>query len=808
MFKKLFISVVIALMPWFLQAQFVLNGKVVNASNGEALPGANVVLGKTLSATTTGLNGEFTFTKLKKGMYALKVSYVGFETYQSMVKLENNQQLNIQLKPKAYMSDEVIISAIRAGAQSPTTHENLSSRDIDANNMGQDLPYVLSLTPSVVVSSDAGAGVGYTGLRIRGVDLTGINVTLNGVPVNDAESQGVYFVDLPDLASSVDNIQIQRGVGTSSNGSAAFGASLNIKTDRFDPKAYAEYNGAYGSFNTFKNTLRFGSGLLNNHWLVNGRFSTIHSDGYIDRASSDLQSAYMSAAYYSKKDIFKAIVMSGKEKTYQAWYGVPKEMLETDRTYNPAGEIYDANGNLTGYYDNQTDNYRQDYYQLHYAHQFSEKLNVATAAFLTRGIGYYESYKNDQKFSKYGMNDTLIGGVTVNRTDLVRQKWLDNYFYGMNLSGNYQSKGLKLSFGGGWNQYDGDHYGKIVWAQVARLGDYNRNWYFNTGLKTDYHVFTKINLQVAKALSLMAEAQFRGIHYEIYGIHDDLRDLTQAHDFSFFNPRAGLFYQMNRTNQFYFSAAVSHREPNRSVYRDADPGQDVRAEKLYDFEWGYKLRLKTFSLNANVYYMDYKDQFVLTGQINNVGSAIMVNVPKSYRAGIELNAGWQLAKNIRWDVNATFSTNKIKDFTEYVDNWNYWDDPNNQPYQYTKNLGTTDISFSPDVVSGSKLSYKPFDKLSLAWVSKYVGRQYIDNTSNLSRSLDPYWVNNMLIETHFTSKLFKEIGLRLSLNNLFGESYETNAWVYRYVYNNTESVMDGYFPQAKFNFMLGFNIKF
>ncbi len=808
MFKKLVFSFLILLLPWVLQAQFKLSGSVVNVENGEVLPGANVVLGKVAAATTTGLDGKFSFTKLKKGVYEIKVSYVGFETYKSTLTLQKDMRLNIQMKPVAYMSDEVIISAIRAGAKSPTTHVNLSSRTIDENNMGQDLPYVLSMTPSVVVSSDAGAGVGYTGLRIRGVDLTGINVTLNGVPVNDAESQGVYFVDLPDLASSVDNIQIQRGVGTSSNGSAAFGASLNIKTDRFDPKAYAEMNSAYGSFNTSKNSLRFGSGLLNNHWLINGRFSMIHSDGYIDRASSDLQSVYMSAAYYGKKDIFKAIVMLGNEKTYQAWYGVPKEMLNTDRTYNPAGEIYDANGKLLGYYANQTDNYRQDYYQLHYAHQFSKRLNMATAAFLTRGIGYYESYKNNQKFSKYGMSDTLIGGATVKNTSLVRQKWLDNYFYGMNLSGNYQSKLLKVSFGGGWNHYDGDHYGKIVWAQVARLGDYDRNWYFNTGLKTDYNVFAKINLQAAKRLSVMAEVQYRGINYEIKGTHDDLRDLTQTHNFSFFNPRAGLFYQLNGANQFYFSAAVSHREPNRSVYRDADPGQDIRAEKLYDFEWGYKLRLKTFSLNANVYYMDYKDQFVLTGQINNVGSAIMVNVPKSYRAGLELNAVWQLAEKIRWDVNTTFSTNKIKNFTEYVDNWNYWDDPANQPYQYTKNLGTTDISFSPDIVSGSKLSYRPFDKLSLAWVSKYVGRQYIDNTSNLSRSLNPYWINSMMIETHFTSKLFKEIGFRLSLNNLFGESYETNAWVYRYVYNNTESVMDGYFPQAKFNFMLGMNLKF
>jgi len=808
MLKKLSFSFIILLFPWLLQAQFQLSGKVVNRENGQTLPGANVVVGAYYAATTTQSNGEFSFTKLKAGRYQVKVSYVGFETYKTTVTLKQDTYLNIRLKPTTYMSDEVIISATRAGKDSPTTHENISSRTIDQNNMGQDLPFVLSQTPSMVVNSDAGAGVGYTGMRIRGVDLTGINVTLNGVPVNDAESQGVYFVDLPDLASSVDNIQIQRGVGTSSNGSAAFGASINIKTDRFDPLAYGELNSTFGSFNTTKNSLRFGSGLLNKHWLVSGRFSVIHSDGYIDRASSNLQSAYLSTAYYGKKDIFKAIAMLGHEKTYQAWYGVPKDSLSTNRTYNPAGEMYDANGKLLGYYNNQTDNYKQDYYQLHYAHQFNKKLNLATAAFLTRGIGYYESYKNDQQFSNYGMSDTLIGGATVNQTNLIRQKWLDNYFYGVNISGNYQGKRMKLSFGGGWNHYDGDHFGKIVWAQVARLGDFNRNWYFNTGLKTEYNVFAKMNYKLSSTLSWMTDLQVRSIDYQIKGNHDDLRDLTQEHTFRFFNPRTGLFYSLNSNNKLYVSVAVSHREPNRSVYRDADPGQDIRSEKLYDYELGYKFTLKTFSLNANLYYMDYTDQLVLTGKINNVGSAIMTNVPKSYRAGLELSAGWQLARNLRWDANATFSTNKIKNFTEYVDNWNYWDDPATQPYQYKHYLGTSDISFSPNVISGSKLTYKPVRHLSIAWVSKYVGRQYIDNTSSVERSLHPYWVNNLQFETTIQTKLFKEIGFQLSLNNIFSTSYEANAWVYRYVYNQTESEMNGYFPQAKFNIMAGIHLKF
>jgi iron complex outermembrane receptor protein len=795
-------------MPWILQAQIQLSGMITGNDNHQPLAGANVVLGNAVMATATDSNGHFVFNGLKPGEYNIKVSFVGFKSKTLHVNLLKNKQIQLSLEPTSYLSDEVIISAVRVQAASPTTHENISGKVLNKNNTGQDLPFLLRMTPSIVVTSDAGAGVGYTGMRIRGVDLTGINVTLNGVPVNDAESQGVYFVDLPDLASSVDNIQIQRGVGTSGNGSAAFGASINIKTDRFDPHAFAEIGSMAGSFGTLKNTVRLGSGLLHKHWLVNGRFSLIRSDGYIDRASSNLRSGYLSAGYYGKKDIFKAIVMMGHEKTYQAWYGVPKDSLATNRTYNPAGAIYDENGNFLGYYKDQTDNYTQNYYQLHYAHQFNKKLNLAAALFLTRGFGYYNSYKNHQKFSKYGMNDTVIGGETITATNLIRQKWLDNYFYGFNLTGNYRSARSTLSFGGGWNHYDGDHYGKIVWAQVARLGDYDRNWYFNTGLKTDANVFAKWDFRISEHLSATADMQYRHIDYQIKGTHDDLRDLTQHHSFNFLNPKAGLSYAINPRSSFYFSFGVSHREPNRSVYRDADPGQDVRSERLVDYELGYKLAGSGFSLNTNLFYMDYKDQLVLTGKINNVGSAIMTNVPKSYRAGLEISAAWKITHYLSWNANVSVSRNKIIGFTEYVDNWNYWDDPANQPYQYSKYLGTTDISFSPDIVSGSMLTYTPVKDFAISWISKYVGRQYIDNTSSKERSLNPYWVNNLHFDYTLHLKGVESLGFVLHLNNIFNEKYETNAWVYRYVYNGRESEMNGYFPQAGFNFMAGINLKF
>lgn len=808
MLKKITIGIIILFMPWILQAQFHLSGKVSNRQNGQALPWANILIGNSFLATTSDLNGSFSFKDLKGGTYQIKVSYVGFKSYQTTVKLSKNLHLNIRMVPTSYMSDEVIITATRAGKDSPNTFEDLSRKKLDKDNLGKDLPFLLRMTPSIVVTSDAGAGVGYTGMRIRGVDLTGINVTLNGVPVNDAESQGVWFVDLPDLASSIDNIQIQRGVGTSTNGAAAFGASINIKTGKFDPNPFAEINSSAGSFNTFKNTVRFGSGLLQKHWIMSGRFSNISSNGYVDRAFSKLRSAYLSSAYYGKKDVFKAIVMMGHEKTYQAWYGVPKDSLKTNPTFNPAGEIYGPNGKFLGYYPNETDNYTQNYYQLHYAHQFNSKLNMASAIFLTRGFGYYESYKNNQAFSTYGINDTLIGNTIVSSTNLIDQKWLNNYFYGIDLSMNYHAGRSKLSIGGGWNHYDGGHYGKVVWAQVAPLGDYNRNWYFNKGLKTDFNIFAKWNYHLSKLFNLMADLQYRGIDYKINGIYDDLKNITQEHQFSFLNPKAGIYYSLNQKNSLYFSFAISHREPDRSVYVDADLGQNIQREKLLDYELGYKLSLQKFTLNATMYYMDYKDQLVLTGKINNVGTAIMTNVPKSYRAGLELSAGWQIAKILRWDFNTTLSRNKIKNLTEYVDNWNYYDNPATQPYQYSKYLGTTDISFSPDVIAGSSLIATPIKMLSIVWTSKYVGRQYIDNTSSKERSLNPYWVNNLRFNYTIHTRIVNQIGLMLSLNNIFNAAYETNAWVYRYYDNNKQYEMNGYFPQAGFNFMAGIKLKF
>jgi len=785
-------------------AQLSISGTVVEKSSGKPLTGAHIRSEKNNLSVLSDATGQFKIGGLKDEKYSLKVTFVGFQSQRVEFVLRQDTAIGFSMESVAILGEEVNIVATRAQPQQPATYSMVSGNEIKSVNLGRDMPYLLQTTPSLVTTSDAGNGVGYTGMNIRGTDLTRINVTINGIPVNDAESQGVWFVDLPDLASSTENIQIQRGVGTSTNGAGAFGASVNIKTSDLKQEPYGELDLAAGSYGTFKSTLRFGTGLINEKISVDGRLSFITSNGYIDRASSNLKSYFLSAGYFGKNTTLKLLTFSGFEKTYQAWEGVPKDSLLTNRTYNPAGEYIDKSGQIA-YYDNQTDNYQQDNYQMIFSQRILKNWNLNLALHYTKGRGYYENYDQSASFNDYGLNDVIVGNDTITNTDLVNRKILDNDFYGFTFSSNVSvGKNLKMTVGGGWNQYYGRHFGKIIWAEFASDGNNEQDWYYNTGLKNDFNVYSKFTYSPVDLISFYADLQYRYVGYKMSGTLDDLRSIDQQHQFNFINPKGGLFVQINEKHQAYFSFGMTHREPSRNNYKDADPERIPTYETLFDYELGYHFGIPSFHANINAYYMAYSNQLVLTGEINKVGEAIMVNVPHSYRLGIEVTAGLELFKKLQWNITATLSKNKIKDFTSYIDNY---DSTGSFTGQVSEYLGETDLSFSPNIILGSVLTYTPLTSLSFALISRYTGQQYIDNTSDKSRSLGSYFVNSFSASYSIKLKPFKEIGFNILVNNFFNQKYESNAWVYQYYYDNVHYEVNGYFPQAPINVMFGITLR-
>lgn len=797
--KKCFLGLLLQLIVFASWGQIRLSGTVT--SGNEPLAGASIILTNTMYGISSDTKGTFEFKSLKPGDYNLKVSFIGYQTSERKLTLKADEKITVELVPNAVMTDEVMISASVAGNKTPMAYNNLSRETIEQGNMGQDIPFLLQLTPSFVATSDAGTGIGYTNFRIRGTDMNRINVAINGIPLNDAESHGTWFVDQPDLASSIENVQIQRGAGTSANGAAAFGATINLQTSTFQPEPYANYNTTAGSFNTFKNTLQAGTGLLNDKFTFDVRLSDVKSDGFIDRAHAKLQSYFISSGYYTEKSVLKAVVFSGYENTYQAWNGVPSELLETNRTYNSAGEYTDEKGNVR-YYKNQVDDYRQNHYQLHFSHVFNPRLSFNISAHYTHGSGYYENYKEDEDLADYQIPPFEIGDETIETTDLVNRKWLDNDFYGTVFSLQHKTGKADFTLGGGYSKYDGKHFGRVIWTQFAGNSQPDHQYYYSTGLKKDFSIFAKYNYNLTEKINLFADLQFRNINYAIDGIDDDLRDISQKHNFNFFNPKLGLFYQLQQNQDLYLSFAVANREPNRDNYVDADPtGKQPIHETLRDLEAGYHFKSAGFSFSAGYYLMNYKNQLVLTGEINDVGAPVMVNVDKSYRTGIELVAGVKITPVLQWNGNATISSNKIKDFTEYIDNWDTWGQENNF-------LGTTDLAFSPNFTGNSQLIFRPAEKLELGFVSTYIGKQFIDNTSDSNRALDAWFVNNLSAAWTINTRLFDQIIIRGMVNNLFNEKYESNAWVYSYIYEGTRYKMDGYYPQAGTNFIVGIDFKF
>lgn len=785
---------------YILYGQFQVSG-IVEETDGTPLIGANIIIEGTFLGTSAVLSGEFVFKNVNKGNYVLKVSYLGYETRREKINLQKDLIVKIVLERSVYLADEIIISTIRASETMPVASTTISKSEIREKDFVQDIPYLLRFTPSLVTTSDAGTGVGYTSFRIRGTDLTRINVTVNGIPLNDSESHGVWWVDLPDFISSVDDIQIQRGVGTSTNGAGAFGASVNLKTFTFSKMPFTEINSTAGSFNTFKNNIKIGSGLIDDKFSFEARMSKINSDGYIDRATANLKSFVVSGAYFGEKEMVRINIFSGKEKTYQAWDGVPSTILDSDRTYNGIGQYTDEMGNIK-YYDNETDNYWQDHFQLLYSREISRYVYLNLSLHYTGGKGYYEQYKEEEDFSDYQMDNILIGSDLLEKTDLIRRKWLDNDFYGVTYSLKYKKGKWDASVGGAWNKYIGDHFGRVIWARFAGDSELNHEWYNNNAAKTDFNIYAKLNYFFSNKLNLYGDIQVRLIDYEIDGIDDDLRNITQEHVYRFVNPKLGAYYRLNENQSAYFSFGIAHREPNRYDFIDADPSAPVPIpEMLKDYELGYDFRSSNFRFGVNIYFMDYDNQLVLTGEINDVGSSVMTNVKKSYRGGIELQAATKILPQLEWEINVTLSRNKIKNFTEHIDNWDTWS-------QVSENLGETDLSFSPAIILGSTIQLKPFKNIKVRIFSKYVGKQYVDNTSGESRILNSWFVNDLNFQYSLSPKWVDQIGIKIQINNLFNEEYETNAWVYRYILDGENKIMDGYFPQAGRNFLVGLNLRF
>jgi iron complex outermembrane receptor protein len=784
---------------------YSLKGRVTDI-NGNPLAGTSVTIVGTFTGVLTDLDGIYCLTEIRGGECQIRFSFIGYEARVIVINVNSDAVLDVQLNPMAVITDEVIISATRAGDKAPLAYSNVTHDMIEKHNSGQDLPYLLSLTPSFVETSEAGNGVGYTSLRIRGTDASRINVTVDGIPLNDPESQQVFWVDLPDLASSVDNIQVQRGVGTSSNGAGAFGASINIQTRGFENEPFAEINTSAGSFGTFKNNITTGTGLLKERFAFQIRYSDLKSKGFIERTGSNHKSAFISALYRTGRSLLKANLIIGKEHTGIGWWGVPKEMLSINRRYNPAGEYTDENG-LTKYYNNESDNYSQNHLQLIYSLKLPGSLSFHSALHYTRGKGYYEEYKEDRPLEDYGLAPLIIGDSIISQTDLIRRKWMSNSFYGLVYSLNYRNEKLEASFGGGMNLYSGDHYGRIIWMKYPGTAEKDFQWYLNNGEKGEAGFFSKINWSVSRNISVFGDLQYRFIKYRLKGKDDDLKNIGQLHKFNFFNPKAGLFFSVASDQEAYISFSVANREPTRTDYKEATGDNDAtpKSERLFDIELGYKLKLTESTFALNLYGMIYKDQLVPTGELSNVGYSIMTNVKNSYRAGAELMAGFIPADFIKWDFSLTLSRNKIIDFTEYYIDYNTSDW--SSEYKSRK-LGRVDIAYSPSVIGSSDFTIKIIPGIKLHFISKYVGRQYFDNTMNSERMLDPYLVNNVMIDFEPETKRIRGAELQLLVNNIFDTKYESNAYGGNWFEDGAEKSWSYYFPQAGTNLMFKLGLKF
>lgn len=808
--------------------QHSIKGKVLD-ENGSALVGATVTIQKSSQGKNTDNNGVFVFDGLSKKGYTLNVSFVGYKSETLQVRVGND--VLVTLQPSSISINEITVTSLRANDKSPVAYTNINKETISKTNLGQDVPYLLSMTPSFVATSDAGNGIGYTGFRIRGTDAARINVTINGIPYNDADEQGTYWVDLPDFSSSVESIQVQRGVGTSTNGAAAFGANISMQTDNYAQKASGETSVTLGSFNTQKATVKASSGLINNRWAIDTRLSSVKSDGYIDRGSVDMKSYFIQAGYSGEKTSIKLLTFGGTEKTYHAWDGVDSYTLpnlEYPRTHNPSGYMGDdANGNPL-YYQNQTDNYIQTNYQLLGVHSFSQEISLNVGLHYTRGDGYYEEYKGNAPWSpinliEYSLTPFVMNGETIYQTDIVRQKKMGNDFAGGVFSFNYQKNKLNAQLGGGLNKYWGQHWGDVIWVKNY-MGDVLpiTEYYRNNVSKSDVNIYLKANYDLTSKLNVYADMQYRNVNYKLKGTNDEWDDAISAMQildvnkkFNFFNPKMGAFYRPNDKNDAFISLAIANREPTRTNYTDGSAATWPKAETLYDLETGYKYHNKIVSLGVNGYLMYYRNQLVLTGKINDIGEMLTENIPVSFRSGIEFTGSVKPLNWLRWDGSVTLSHNRILNFIETInvvdENWVPTGQSVSNLYQ------NTPIAFSPEVLANSMITFTK-NNFELGFQSVYVGEQFVDNSGLSNRKLPDYFLNNLRLSYSLPVEGIQGINITLLINNLFNEMYISNAWSAptiaatpeNPVYDKNSPVNNyfGCYPQAGINFLAGITVKF
>lgn len=807
-----------------------LTGRVVG-SEGEALSGAFVNLENTFLYALTDTEGYYSFSKVSEGQYMLQVTHMGYLDHLSEVIIAGEATTaDVVMKTRYFTTEEVVVRGLRADEETPMAYSNVSAEELAQVNLGQDVPELLNATPSLFFTSDAGNGVGYTYLRLRGSDQTNINVQINGIPLNDSESQGVFWVNMPDLASSTSSIQIQRGVGTSTNGAGAFGGSINMLLEPISAEGYGSLSASFGSFDTQRLNARFGTGLINGHWSFDGRLSTISSDGYVDRSGADMSSYYLAGAYVDDKTSIRAITFGGKEVTSQAWFGVPEGILtgDTALTLAFAGDNgfteadssnalqFDRRFNYYTY-DREVDDYQQDHYQLHISRSLHKDIFLNVAGHYTKGRGFFEQYQDQDNFTHdtdlgfYGISPLAVGGDTITSSDVVRRRWLDNDFYGGIASLNYRRKNNDIWVGGGWNRYVGDHFGEVIWAQFASDSDIRDRYYDNEATKTDGNVYFKITHLFTDKLSLFGDLQYRRVGYDFGGQLADRTVPLQSETYDFFNPKAGLVYRPGERSRAFVSFAVGSKEPNRDDHIESGPDTRPAAQKLYDLEMGYSLQHSRYALDLVLYNMDYDDQLIATGEVNDVGENIRTNVPESYRRGIEIIGRWKPTQRVDWAVNVGLSENKVVDFTDFT---NAFDADFNELEQLRTDHGTTDIAFSPNIIMGNTLTYHLIEptesknELSVALFSKYVGQQYLDNTSNEDKAIDAFFTNDLRLNYRLLGKGFKEIRLVFMLRNVLDAQYSAGGYTYKYIKDGSEVTFNAFSPQAGRNVMAGVTFDF